>query len=174
MQCDTCKRQLKKKRVKEYQYKESGLPNVLLADIDVLECPSCGTQSPLIPAVARLHEALAEAIALKPEPLHGRELRFLRKQLKLSAREFARLIGVDHSTLSRWENAESFGKQSDSLVRLFYFRYIEERQHRVVEKDIIDNIARVKLWRDDGTCIGVRMPSHNPSLYSYSDDFEMA
>lgn len=174
MKCETCHRNLVRKRVDEYPYDESGVPNVILCEIDVLECPECGDRSPLIPAISRVHEALAEAIALKPEPLVGKELRFLRKQMKLTGRQFARLIGVDATQVSRWENGRAaLGNSTDRLVRYLYFRYIEEVQERTIQKDIIDEIAAI---HDRDHVVEVKMPSHNPTLYSYScgDDFAPA
>lgn len=165
MKCETCHRALKRKRVDEYNYKESGVPNVLLMDIDVLECPACGDRSPLIPSISVLHAAMAEAFALKPSILNGSELRFIRKELKLSAKEFAHLLGVDHSTVSRWENnKKNLGRPNDRLVRLFYFRYIEEKGKASGNRHILEDIAETDAR--PASC-EVKFPSNNPSHYKY-------
>lgn len=168
MKCEKCHRQLLKKRVEEYHYQECGVTNVFLADIDVLECSSCGDRSPLIPNISDLHASIAESFALKPSLLTGAELRFIRKELKLSGREFSRLLGIDHTTLSRWENGKkSPGKPSDRLVRFFYFRYLEEVEERIMSRHIIGGIADTETR--PMVAVDVTFPSHNPSLYSYSD-----
>ena len=54
----------------------------------------------------------------KPYELTGEDVRFLRKYLELSAAEFANILSVDKSTLSRWENGDrALGPQSDRLIR---------------------------------------------------------
>lgn len=171
MRCEICQRNLKKTRVDEYHYRESGIPNVFLGNIDVLECPSCGDRTPLIPRITELHEAMAEAFALKPRPLTGPEIRFIRKQLKLTGKEFARYIGIDHTVLSKWENGKvGVGRVSDRLVRLFYFRYMEEVEQRSFDKHILDDIIGTK----GNISVEVTFPSNNPSHYSYSDGGDLA
>ena len=110
---------------------------------------------------------MAEAFALKPSMLDGSELRFIRKELKLSAKEFAHLLGVDHSTVSRWENGKKrLGRPNDRLVRLFYFRYIEEQGDAVNTRHILEDIAETEA--SPANAVEVKFPSHNPSLYRYS------
>ena len=171
MKCETCQRHLVKTRVAEYNYQERGVSNVFLGNIDVLECSACGSRVPIISRITELHEVMAEAFALKPTPLTGEEIRFIRKQLKLTAKEFARYIGIDHTVLSRWENnRKPPGRVSDRLVRLFYFRYMEEVQSRTFAKHILDDITANKT----STRIEVTFPSNNPALYSYSSPDDLA
>jgi DNA-binding transcriptional regulator YiaG len=60
----------------------------------------------------------AVAILQKPYRLRGEELRFLRKHIDLNQTEFARLLRVNKTTLSKWENNEDpIGLQSDLLAR---------------------------------------------------------
>jgi transcriptional regulator with XRE-family HTH domain len=62
--------------------------------------------------------ALAWHIATRPFLLSGEEVRFLRKYLRMSATDFAKLIGADRSTLSNWENNKKpIGSQSERLIR---------------------------------------------------------
>jgi putative zinc finger/helix-turn-helix YgiT family protein len=101
-----------------YEFKESGLKHVTLKGINLISCDVCGNVDPIIPNVNDLMAALAWHIATQKYRLDGEEIRFLRKYLKMSAKEFARLIGVDNTTLSKWENdSDGIGQSSERLVR---------------------------------------------------------
>ncbi|SEF99277.1 Helix-turn-helix domain-containing protein [Bryocella elongata] len=101
-----------------YQFRESGLNNVTLTGIELLTCKECGNTDPVIPNVNDLMAALAWHIATRKYRLNGEEVRFLRKYLKMSATEFAKLIATDRSTLSNWENGkQKIGPQSERLIR---------------------------------------------------------
>ncbi|MFB3812861.1 MAG: type II TA system antitoxin MqsA family protein [Terriglobales bacterium] len=103
----------------DYVFNESGLSNVVLEDIEFLRCKSCNTEVPRIPRLNDLIRAIALAVITKPYELTGEEIRFLRKYAERTAAEFAELLGVDASTLSRWENdQQKAGDQSDRLIRL--------------------------------------------------------
>jgi len=102
-----------------YNLKEVGLKSVVLQGIEIVKCPRCRNEDPIIPNMNGLMRALALAVIEKPYRLAGEEVRFLRKYLRLTGDEFSRLIHVDKSTLSKWENNEDrVGDQSDRLIRL--------------------------------------------------------
>jgi putative zinc finger/helix-turn-helix YgiT family protein len=102
----------------DYRFTESGLGNVVLKDVEFAKCDECGEEAIRIPRLNHLLRALALGVIAKPYELTGEELRFLRKYLGLSATEFASILSVDKSTLSRWENGDQpLGSQSDRLVR---------------------------------------------------------
>lgn len=102
-----------------YKYKESGLPNVTLQDIEVRRCPSCGEHEPVIPNIAGLHAAIAKLLILEPSLLLPAEIRFLRKHLGWSSVDFAKMMSVAPETVSRWENGhDRIGPISDKLLRL--------------------------------------------------------
>ena len=102
-----------------YRFRESGLPNVILQGIEIIQCPACGNEDPIIPRLSRLRRVLALSMVNKPYRLRGEEIRFLRKYLSKTGQEFARLIHVDKTTLSKWENNDDrVGDQSDRLIRL--------------------------------------------------------
>jgi len=148
-----------------HRYKECGLDNVYLVNIQTLKCKDCGVTEIVIPRLKLLHATLARAIALSPNVLSGTEIRFLRKQLKLKAKEFAVFLHVDASTLSRWENGDQEpGSQSDSLVRYVFFRLFEEREGHKQEGRVAEQIASTGFARErHEICINV----DNPSVYSY-------
>lgn len=101
-----------------YRFKESGVP-VLLKGIEIIVCPKCKNEDPIIPRMNEMMQVLALAIIHKPMKLEGHDIRFLRKYLGMTGQELATLIGVTKSTVSRWENnADDVGPHNDRLIRL--------------------------------------------------------
>jgi putative zinc finger/helix-turn-helix YgiT family protein len=102
-----------------YRYDLGGLDNVLLVGIEVRECRQCHVEVPVIPKIAALHKAIAQDLMLKKELLSGKEIRFLRKNAGIAAKQFAALIGVDPAHLSRVENGKihSVSPGTDKLAR---------------------------------------------------------
>lgn len=165
IKCGACGEATEACTGQDYHYTESGLDNVYLSNIELRVCESCGEVTPRIPRINRLHETIAKALALKPYPLSGAEVRFLRKQLGLKAKEFAAHLRVDASTYSRWENGDQqIGGQSDALIRLFYFRIVEEREGRLITESVSEKIAS---FSDERVATSVVVNMNNPSAYQY-------
>ena len=102
----------------DYEFKESGLP-VILKGIELIKCPACGNEDPVIPKLNQMMRVLALAVISKRYRLQGEDVRFLRKYVKLTGEEFAGLLNIDRTTLSKWEtNADPVGDQSDRLIRV--------------------------------------------------------
>lgn len=118
MKCLVCNGSMMSK-MENVKYDEVGLPGVTLVGVEVCRCQQCGEYEVVIPRLADLHRALASAIIEKPGRLSGMEFRFLRKFLGFSSSDFARIIGVSESSISRWENEKKpIGAQTDRLLRL--------------------------------------------------------
>jgi putative zinc finger/helix-turn-helix YgiT family protein len=101
-----------------YRFRESGLGNVFLVNIDMIRCSQCGNEDPVIPHLNELMSVLALAVIRKPCPLNGNEVRFLRKYLKMTGEQFGQVLGVGKHHVSKWENgADPVGPQSDRLIR---------------------------------------------------------
>jgi putative zinc finger/helix-turn-helix YgiT family protein len=119
-----------------YRFRESGLDNVVLKGIEIVRCPACGEESPIIPNLDGLLRTLAMAIVTSKQPLAGAEVRYLRKYLAMSGDQFARILHTDKSTLSKWENgAANIGSKSDLLIRavaLHLGRGLREEAEQVV------------------------------------------
>lgn len=104
---------------RNYRYAESGLSNVILQGIQVADCPKCGTSDVIIPRIAKIHRAIAHALANSPARLTGEQLRFLRKHLGLSGEQLGGYLHTDKTKISKWENGEDrIGPPTDRLVRL--------------------------------------------------------
>ncbi|MBK7927695.1 MAG: helix-turn-helix domain-containing protein [Bryobacterales bacterium] len=102
-----------------YPFRECGLPNVVLQGVELIRCSQCGNEDPVIPRLNQLMRVLALAVVCKPYRLRGEDVRFLRKYLKMTSDEFARLLHIDKTNLSKWENNhDRIGPQSDRLIRM--------------------------------------------------------
>jgi len=142
MICPKCNKKMNKTKGKHY-YKESGLDNVLLTNIPFYSC-ACGKRFPIIPKVLDLHGLISVLIIKNPKPLCGKELRFLRKELGLKAKDFSNLLGVSKVTFSRWENEkEDIGITSDKLIRLIFIQNKEEEEDKHFSQ-ALEYIASVK------------------------------
>jgi len=133
MRCPSCGTEMKATK-RNYQYRDAGLPNVILKDLTVYECKNCKETLPEITNIKRTHERIAEFLVKKPSTLAGNEFRFLRKWMQMSAKDLAQILGVTTVTLSRWENnKEKVGSQSDRLLRCFYLAKVSPRKGYVFE-----------------------------------------
>ncbi|MDA8215221.1 MAG: helix-turn-helix domain-containing protein [Nitrospiraceae bacterium] len=136
MKCHICG-EIMQKTKGSYVYRESGLDNVVLTGITIYKC-SCGEKMPEISNIDGLHRVIANALVKKKTPLSGKEVRFLRKQIGLSAKELAAVLGVNPVTVSRWENEiELIGPANDKLIRMLYIQMIQERCHTVIKDSIL-------------------------------------
>lgn len=178
MRCDICKGDAVIQGGYRYRYKESGLDNVYLDNIEVLVCNQCGEESPFIPRILDLHAVIAREVVLQPAPLRGQDVRFLRKQLGMRAKEWAGLLRVDAATLSRWENGDQqIGSQSDLLFRFLFVRISEEREGRLFPGKVAEQIAATRpqqagtplLLVDVNTMAASWHPSPEEMLINYEE-----
>jgi putative transcriptional regulator len=161
--CDVCKGTTSLRTESNYHYVESGLDNVYLKNLSVQVCDSCGEKSLLIPRIVSLHATIGKAVAMQPCPLRGSDIRFLRKQLGFSAKVWASFLRTDISTLSRWENSQQgLGTQSDTLIRLLYFRIRDEREGTLGQERVVEAVAAV-----NNTDCGVNLKVNIGTPHSY-------
>jgi putative transcriptional regulator len=119
IKCPSCQ-QMRQTHKGEYHYTESGLPNVWLRGVEVFEC-DCGEKFAFIPCIEELHKLIGKTLMKKEDQLSGSEIRFLRKHMMLKSKDFAKELGVQNVTVSRWENGNSHPSESiDRLIRLVY------------------------------------------------------
>lgn len=103
----------------DYRFSESGLKNVMLRGLELVHCDHCGSEDPVFHAMNSLMRAIALALINKPYRLAGEEVRFLRTYLGLTQEKFSRLLHIDKTTLSKWENNDDpVGTQSDLAIRM--------------------------------------------------------
>ena len=132
MRCPSCNKEMSCRRG-EYHYTECGLDNVYLADVELWSC-DCGESAVGIPAIPNMHKVIADDLLRKTDQLTGKEIRFLRKNIGISAKEFANRFGVTKETISRWETGNRKPDTSaDRLIRLFYAAEMSIPARRIVE-----------------------------------------
>ncbi|MDP4910199.1 MAG: helix-turn-helix domain-containing protein [Burkholderiaceae bacterium] len=122
-----------------YHYTECGLQNVWLTNgYDV--CEVDGEKAVSISDVDELHELIGRSVAAKSN-LNATEIRFLRKEIGLSQKRLADLLGSTEQTVSLWERRGRMPKGYDRLVRLLYLEKIDgnvkvqEIINRLIELD---------------------------------------
>jgi len=137
MKCPNCKSELTCASG-DYHYKECGLDNVYLVGIEIHTCP-CGEEVINLPMVAELHTLIALNLIKKKSALNGKEIRFLRKNLGLTAKKISEIIGIDNSTISRWENGtQAISNTHDRFLRLLYLNIKEippEKIRHLIQED---------------------------------------
>jgi putative zinc finger/helix-turn-helix YgiT family protein len=132
-------------------YPESGLDNVELGNVPVWICEN-GHEEIEIPAVTSLHELIAYVVIRKPALLNGAEIKFLRRRVALTAREFAAHLGITPVHLSRTENgARRPTKSLDLLIRLVTASLIASRDKKPFPNDLAPLVDRLEKAWDIGT-----------------------
>lgn len=120
MKCLQCRTQMQSTR-ENYRWDASGMPNVVLVDVEIRRCPACGEHTVMIPRMEELNRSLAMTLIAQPGRLPPQEIRFLRKWLGWSGQDFARHFGVTATTVSRWESIDDpspMGGTAERLLRL--------------------------------------------------------
>lgn len=146
LKCPECN-ELLKKELGLYRYKESGLDNVYLENTTVYKC-NCGISFPSIFRLPRLNELIAEALLTKPALLDGKEIRFIRKNMHLSSKDFAQRLGIGKTTLSKWENnTQQHRKGYDRFIRSLYLLYKEIKGKE--KRDLLKIFDRIQLKETD-------------------------
>jgi DNA-binding transcriptional regulator YiaG len=167
--CGTCGEPMSR-TVGTTNYDQSGLTNVVLRNVPMRVCAN-GHRDILIPAVDQLHELIANAIVVQPWPLKGIEIRFVRKFLSYSARDFSALIGAHHVTLSDWENGKASIQQStEALVRLAFAELIRDKFKRPFPKrltPVLEMLEKTATFSGDLRMEHVEIPTKQsePSQY---------
>jgi putative zinc finger/helix-turn-helix YgiT family protein len=119
MKCPNCSNKMERS-AGDHKYRESGLDNILLQGIELFSC-SCGEKLVSIPCVPELHTFIGKNLLRKSSTLSGKEIRFLRKNIGLSAKLFAEKLGIDKATVSRWEHGKQIPTRAhDHFIRLVY------------------------------------------------------
>lgn len=110
-----------------YTYDECGL-NVILLGITQYHCESCGEHYAAIPSPNKLHRLIGAHICRENKSLLlPAEVTFLRKELRLKAKDLAKTLGVSAESVSRWENGKSkIGEGHDRLLRSIYLMATNE------------------------------------------------
>ncbi len=135
IRCPKCHNFIQSK-IGMYKYKESGLNNVFLQNIPVYKC-SCGISFASIFRVSRLNELIAQKLLEKPTLLNGEEIKFLRKSMYISSKDFAKRLGVEKTTISKWENGSQQHREAyDRSIRFLFLintKIEDEEKNRIIQ-----------------------------------------
>jgi putative zinc finger/helix-turn-helix YgiT family protein len=143
MICPECRRKMAES-MEVYHYTESGLDNVYLDSLCVRQC-ECGEKIVSIPKIIELNSLIGRMLIKKHGPLTGKEIVFLRKNVGLSAVSFARALGIDKATLSRWENDSRSPKRgNDTFIRLLYAtnKNIPQEDRDALRESAVEEFSR--------------------------------
>lgn len=104
---------------KPYHFVGSGLPNVYLVGVEYELDRETLEQRAAIPRLPDLLTWIAVTLLSKDAPLTGDELRFLRKRVGKSSKDFAQLLDLTSEQYSRMENGVvPITHSNDKLARL--------------------------------------------------------
>ncbi len=127
MKCYTCGGETERLENQVYSYVEGGLEDVQLVGVTVHRCRQCGEEMAELPALHQLHLVIGLLLTGKPSKLTGAELRFLRKELQINQKAFAKMLGYTPEHLSNVENGHrDVDSTADRLVRSI-FRMAREK-----------------------------------------------
>lgn len=108
-----------------YRYEECGLSNVWLHDGYKIEEDELYGELVSISSVSDLHKAIGLYLINEKPELNGEEIRFLRKELNLSQKNLAGLIGVNESSVRNWETDRGdMSKPADRFLRALYKEHV--------------------------------------------------
>ncbi|MBR1605586.1 MAG: helix-turn-helix domain-containing protein [Alphaproteobacteria bacterium] len=107
-----------------YHYTESGLDNVYLYNISVVQDIK-GEKVIYVPKINQLHKVIAEGIIYKKGLISVQEIKFLRTEMGLKQSELSGLLGKEAQAVGRWERGDnSIDKTTDTLLRLLVAQYL--------------------------------------------------
>lgn len=109
---------IKTEMLERYEEDLLGIPVVLRNAVIRETDAETGETTYTIPDMRGLVAAVAMARCLLPVKLSGRDIKFLRKALEMTQREFAEMMEVQPETVSRWEsNGQTMAGYSEKLLR---------------------------------------------------------
>jgi len=154
MRCAKCHSMpLRERTLDRYHYKESGLPNVWLNGGGVTEysCQACGYKGIAIQKEPQLLQVIALKLLMRPGPLGGQELRYLRKLCDLTQEKLASKLDVRRGAILRWEAGEmEVGRPRQLHLRMVLLREFQ------------------RMLAEEGNYLG---PQNNQRLKTFESEF---
>lgn len=102
-----------------YHYTLCGLPDVYLENGYTFDKTPYG-ESVSIQDIKGLHRVIGLDLVQKPDILTEAEIRFLRKEMDLSQKCMADLLGVKEITFRKWEAGAKINATAERLLRGLY------------------------------------------------------
>jgi DNA-binding transcriptional regulator YiaG len=128
--------------IPRYVEMATGIPLVLIESAFRATCDDeSGT---VVPDPEGLEAAAAIARIMEPLKLHGPEIRFLRRALRMRATDLAKFLDVRPETFSRWEHGhEPISTNAERILRLRVLHSLRVRARFVRAND--DAILEMKF-----------------------------
>lgn len=93
---------------------------------------------------AVLEKAVLKLLIQKPIPLTGAEIRFIRKYLQLTTKEFGKLCGVSHPAVLKWEGGKAKPPiPTDIYIRLNALSHLKGKAQEfrsLIEETTVENL----------------------------------
>lgn len=98
-----------------------------------------------------LQKAVLHMLATKSSPLRGPELRFIIDYFEMSYRDFAKLFGVSHVAVVKWEKESSrMNPSTEAYLRLYILNFLKvnDKEFRRLYLELSpENISHAKLLK---------------------------
>lgn len=161
--------------VQTYHYRESGLQNVWIDRCTVLVCSQCETRLAILPDASTAAREIVRSLVLQTRKLNGQEIVFIRRSMRLKARELATALKVHRVAVSRWENDQvEIDEINDYRLRLKAVRCLIAASTGVVPSELVLRISDIFVQGLEPTtaCIDTRIvvPSFEPKPDSDLDE----
>lgn len=134
-------------KLKNYTFNGFGFP--VIFD----ELPAVRLRGELVPDVdfSKFSADLIKHICISQDfPLSGNQVKFFRHSLNLSMREFAKVVGVRHQSIMRWESAGHLPAKMEApteiVLRLLMLNKFKGTHKQVLEVAIrqVQDVAKLK------------------------------
>ncbi|CAK0740033.1 HTH cro/C1-type domain-containing protein [Azospirillaceae bacterium] len=128
MNCCFCNGAMKEEIIDRHEENLLGVPVVLVRTVVRAVCQSCGEDMLSIPDTSGLIANIAVLRCLLSLKLSSAELKFMRKALEMTGREFAALMETTPETVSRWENnSQGVGGYVEKILRQKVCRLLKDQ-----------------------------------------------
>lgn len=152
-----------------YHYEECGLSNIWLQNGFTIEEDDEYGELVSISSVHELHDTIGLFLITQKPELNGEEIRFLRKELNLSQKNLAGLLGVGETSVRNWESDRGLiGRPTELLLRALYKeqvqgngklrKMIEDLNHQertLVNEEIRFSYGTNHSWKHNGNADSV-------------------
>lgn len=89
-------------------------------------------------------KCVLHVLAVKATPLKGEELRFIIDYLGMSMRDFAKLLGVTHAAVSKWENEKvRMNPCTEVYLRLYLLNVLKVKDKEFRSAYLFINLQRL-------------------------------
>lgn len=129
---------MKPKVQKNLIFESLGFP-IVLTNVPMVEI-----RGELVPDISynKLQKAVLLHLCYKKTPLTGNEIKFIRKYLELTTKEFGYIFGYTHSAVLKWENQEDhiarMSPTAEFYLRIYALEHIQKEKSAL--KDLYNTI----------------------------------